>query len=275
MNTRSLISLSLVLALAGCGAGDRDQLADADLDRDLAMPPADTLEVIRDVPAPAEVPVATPAPARAPAQAPAPAPAPAPARPPAPVPVPPPPPAAATPTTYNLAAGTSFDLRASTQISSRTHKAGETFTATLAQAVKDADGNTVIPAGATVTMLIVALAPAANRGDTTGTLTLRATRVEFGGASYEIDARTTTVASQLQGRGVTAGDAAKVGVGAAAGAVAGRVLGGGGRGAVVGGVVGAAAGAAVAAETADRDVVIAQGAQIVIALRDPLVIPRQ
>jgi len=167
-----------------------------------------------------------------------------------------------------------MELRAGKEITSRVNKAGESFTATLAEAVTDAGGRTVIPAGATVTLLIEALAPAENRGDTTGTLRLRATSVAFGGASYDLSARTTTVAYSLKGRGVTAGDAAKVGVGAAAGAVAGQVLGGGSRGRVVGGVVGAAAGAAVAAETADRDVVIASGARIVISLTDALTLPR-
>lgn len=262
MTTRSLLALLASATLAACGGG-----ADADPDRDLAMPPADSLPVLADQPpAVADTPVVVPPPAPAssgtrPAPAPAPVPAPAPA-----------PPPAAAPAGRTLEAGTLIELQAGTEITSRTNKAGETFTATVSQAVTDAQGREVIPAGATVTMLIVALAPAANRGDTTGTLQLRATQVAFGGRSYEVDAPMTTATYQLKGRGVTTGDAAKVGVGAAAGAVAGRVLGGGGRGAVVGGIIGAATGAAVAAETADRDVVIAEGGRIVVSLRDPLTI---
>jgi hypothetical protein len=264
MMSRTLLSLLTVASLAACGGGDDDQLAD--LDRDLAMPPADSLEVISDLPAPDAAPVAPvpqpPAPARPVANRPAPPPPPAPVQP------------GPEPTTVTLGAGTVMELRSSAEITSRTNKAGETFTATVAQAVTDANGRTLVPAGATVTMSIVELAPAANRGDTTGTLVLRATRIAFVGESYELNGRATTVAYELKGRGVTAGGAATVGAGAAAGAVAGRVLGGGSRGTIVGGVIGAATGAAIAAETADRDVVIAEGTRIVIALSDPLVVPR-
>lgn len=264
MISRTLLSLLAAASLAACGGGGDDQLAD--LDRDLAMPPADSLEVISDLPAPAAEPAA-----------PVPQP-PAPARPVTNSPAPPPPPAAVQPgpepSTVTLAAGTVMELRSADSITSRTNKAGETFTATVAQAVTDANGRTLVPAGATVTMSIVELAPAENRGDTTGTLVLRATRIAFGGESYDLNGRATTVAYELKGRGVTTGAAATVGVGAAAGAIAGRVLGGGSRGSVVGGVVGAATGAAIAAETADRDVVIVEGTRIVIALSDPLVVPR-
>jgi hypothetical protein len=70
---------------------------------------------------------------------------------------------------------------------------------------------------------------------------------------------------------VTAGDAAKVGGGAAAGAVAGRVI-GGKSGTVIGAVVGAAVGTGVAVETADRDVVVKPGAPIVFTLTQELVV---
>lgn len=269
MSLRTMFGLALAATLAACsGRSSEEQLAAADsVSRDLGMPPADTGAVLRDLPAPPAATPTTPAPRPTPpAATPAPAPAPSPA--------PAPPPAPAASPTSTLAEGTRLELRAGKEITSRTNKAGETFTATVAEAVTDAAGRTVIPAGATVTMLIVAIKPAANRGDSTGTLELRATQVSFGGETHTIDGSTVSVASTLKGRGVTTGDAAKVGAGAAAGAIAGRILGGGSRGTVVGGVVGAAAGAAVAAETADRDVVVAEGARIVIALRDAVTLPR-
>ncbi|MDZ4675131.1 MAG: hypothetical protein SGI84_11800, partial [Gemmatimonadota bacterium] len=185
-----------------------------------------------------------------------------------------PPPVPAQPATSTLPVGTSMTVSAAKEITSKVNKTGETFTATLGEAVTDASGRTVIPAGAVVTMRIDSIAPSANRGDTTGVLRLRATSVAFGGERYDLDARSTSVAYTLKGQGVTTGAAAKVGVGAVAGAVAGRILGGGKSGSVVGGVVGAATGAAIAAESADRDVVMAAGARIVIALREALIIPR-
>lgn len=267
MIIRSFGSLLLLAALAGCARGSNDEVfvsADS-LDRDLAMPAAESTGVLNDLPAPGAV-IPTPPAGTVKPVLPKPTPAPAPA--------PAPPPAPAAPATSTLAAGTSLELRSEKAITSRTNKAGESFTATLATAVTDASGRVVIPAGATVTLHIEALAPAANRGDTTGTLRLRATNVAFGGGSYPMNGGTTTVAYTLKGRGITTGTAAKVGIGAAAGAVAGRVLGGGSRGSVVGGVVGAATGAAVAAETADRDVVIDLGARIVVSLLEALSLPR-
>jgi len=271
MTRYSIGTLALLVGLAGCGGSSKEgALAAADsLDRDLAMPAAESTAVLNDLPAPAPATppvVATRPPATRPASTPpaAPAPAPAPAPPAAP-------PAAVTST---LAAGTRLEVKSDKAITSRTNKAGESFTATVAEAVSDPSGRVVIPAGATVTFLIEALAPAANRGDTTGTLRLRATTVAFDGNSYPMNGGTTTVAYTLKGRGITTGTAAKVGIGAAAGAVAGRVLGGGSRGSVVGGVVGAATGAAVAAETADRDVVIDLGARIVVSLTAALTLPR-
>ncbi|HEX9394081.1 MAG TPA: hypothetical protein VF923_05490, partial [Gemmatimonadales bacterium] len=65
-----------------------------------------------------------------------------------------------------------------------------------------------------------------------------------------------------KGRGVTKGDAAKVGGGAAAGAILGRILGGNAKGTVIGGIVGGAAGAAVAAGTKSADIVLPKGAHI-------------
>ncbi len=266
MTARSLPALALIVLLAACGGGQGDdQIAAADsLNRDLGMPPVDSSAVLNDLPAPD---AATPPPAPPPAERP-------PVRPAPPPPAPAPAPAPVTPASSVLAAGTALELRSDREISSRTNKAGESFTATLAQAVTDANGRTVIPAGATVTLMIEALAPAENRGDSTGTLRLRATSVAFDGKSLDLSGRNTTVAYTLKGRGVTTGGAATVGAGAAAGAVAGRVLGGGARGTIIGGVIGAASGAAIAAETADRDVVIASGARIVIALSEALTVPR-
>ncbi len=266
MTARSLPALALIVLLAACGGGQGDdQIAAADsLNRDLGMPPVDSSAVLNDLPAPD---AATPPPAPPPAARP-------PVRPAPPPPAPAPAPAPVTPASSVLAAGTALELRSDREISSRTNKAGESFTATLAQAVTDANGRTVIPAGATVTLMIEALAPAENRGDSTGTLRLRATSVAFDGKSLDLSGRNTTVAYTLKGRGVTTGGAATVGAGAAAGAVAGRVLGGGARGTIIGGVIGAASGAAIAAETADRDVVIASGARIVIALSEALTVPR-
>ncbi|MGH7560185.1 MAG: hypothetical protein ACRENB_04110, partial [Gemmatimonadales bacterium] len=165
-----------------------------------------------------------------------------------------------------LAVGTTMDASSTREITSRKNKAGETFTATLAEAVTSSDGRVVIPAGSEVTFTIVQIAPAPNKSAKDGTLRLDATSVMINGQSRPLDAEVTYIEHTLKGRGVTGSEAVKVGAGAAAGAVIGKVI-GGGAGAAAGAVTGAAAGAAVAVETADRDVVIPVGGKIRISLR--------
>jgi uncharacterized membrane protein len=92
-----------------------------------------------------------------------------------------------------------------------------------------------------------------------------------GGGIQKISANVQPVPHELRGRGVTAGDAAKVGVGAAGGAVLGKVIGKDTKGAVIGGVIGAAGGAVVASQTATRDVVVKAKTPVVLVLTQPLV----
>lgn len=262
---------AFALLLSGCGGKDPDGSRSGP-DRDLSLAPVDTSAALADV-AP-EQPEATPSPAPEPPRS---RPTPPPARPAAPAPAPPtpspspapsPPPVAA-PAPRSLASGTTLTLAAVDSFTTQTHKVGQTVTARVPADVKDAEGRTVIPAGATVTLTITQLEVSENKNDP-GKLELRATQVSFGGQSYRLAGLSTSVEHELKGRGVQAGDAAKVGAGAAAGAVVGRVLSGKKKGAVVGGVIGAAAGAAAAANTYDRDVVVAAGAKIVIRLSEAL-----
>ena len=244
MQTRLLVVLALAGA-AACGGGGNDAAKADSLQRDLAMAPADTTAALNDRPAaePAATPAATtPAPAKS---------TPAPRRP--------------APVASRLAQGTTFATAALDSITSRHNRAGETMRVRVSEDVKDAQGRTVIPAGSVVALRIDTLAPAENDADHTGKLHLTPTSVEIGGTSYPLSATVDSVKYSIVGRGVTAGDAAKVGAGAAAGAVAGRLL-GGKRGTAVGAVVGAAGGAAVASQTNDRDVVIRPGNYVRIKL---------
>jgi hypothetical protein len=170
-----------------------------------------------------------------------------------------------------LPAGTVLELAAMDTISSRTNAAGDAVTATIMTDITGEDGSVLVPAGAVIEGVIEEIAPAGGPGGE-GTLVLAFSRVSFGGNTYAMDARTDTLGTEMQGRGVTAGDAAKVGVGAAAGAIAGRILGGRTEGAVVGGVVGAAAGAGIAVATKDRDIVLPAGGLIRLVLAAPMVI---
>ena len=91
------------------------------------------------------------------------------------------------------------------------------------------------------------------------------------GRAYTIPGSVDYVEKHRKGRGVQAGDVAKVGAGAAIGAIAGRII-GGKKGTVIGGAVGAAAGTARAIETVDRDVVVPPGAGITMTLSEDVVL---
>src|SRR5207245_11623631 len=118
-------------------------------------------------------------------------------------------PVAAKPAPLMLAAGTRVPATANDTISTRSAKAGDPFTATVSQDVKDATGRVVIPAGATVSGTITAAEPAPNP-NSTGKIDLSVTNVTVPGKSYRIDAFLVAMDTVMKGRGVTKSDAAKV-----------------------------------------------------------------
>ncbi len=247
-----------VAALLGCAKGEQASQSADSTARNLTLAPTESTAAMKDVPVPAAQPASKPAPAKKPS-------APAPAAKPAAM--------APAPTSLMVAAGTRVSLNASDTITTRSAKAGDAFTATVGQDVKDATGHVVIPAGSTVSGTIVAADPAPNPSSS-GHLTLAVNSVTVRGTSYPVEATVESADTVMKGRGVTGADAAKVGAGAAAGAIAGRLLGKNAKGAVVGGVVGAAAGAAVARQSRDIDVMLPKGAAITIKLTKPLAVKR-
>src|SRR2546425_3400781 len=184
---------------------------------------------------------------------------------------PPPPPPPRRPARARPPVGTTMDMAATDTISSRTAKVGDAFTARVVEDVRDAAGHVVIPAGSVVNGKIADVKPAPNPS-TPGTLTLSVSSITVRGTSYPIEASVDSLETIHRGRGVTSGDAAKVGAGAAAGAILGRVLGGNRKGTIIGGIVGGAAGAAVAHETKDSDIVLPAGAHIIIRLTKELAV---
>ncbi len=258
---KRMLLMVAVLAVAACGQTDKNAdtaLADS-LSRDLELAPVDTSAQLADVPT--QTPAAEPAPPTKPkTTAPrttttTPAPTPAPAT---------PTPSRSAPT---LSAGTVINATAIDTLTSRTHKVGYVFVARTSDDLKDDRGRIVVPAGAEISFTVRAIAPSENKGDTAGVLVLEPTQLMVDGRAYTVHGSVDYVEKYLKGRGVQAGDVAKVGAGAAIGAVAGRII-GGKKGTVIGGAVGAAAGTARAVETADRDVVVPPGAVITMTLNN-------
>jgi hypothetical protein len=269
--SRTRLAALTLLALAACGRGDKSDVASADsLNRDLQLAPVDTTAELNDRPGADTATVATATPAPEPAPAPKPAAKPKPKPKPA-APAPAPAAAAPAPAPSSLAVGTSFSAATDAEIRSHKNKVGDQVTATVATDVKDAAGRVVIPAGSQVTLQVTAIKESENKGDTTGTLTLKPTSVAINGTSQPLAASISGVTTKLEGRGTNAGDIAKVGVGTGVGAVVGRVIGGSSKGAIIGGIIGGAVGTQRAVETKDRDVVLPQGTSVTLTLDDKLV----
>jgi hypothetical protein len=160
-------------------------------------------------------------------------------------------------------------------ISSRTDKAGGTFTARVSKPVKDGAGLVVIPAGSTLHLTLVELQPANDKSAADGRISVVLSAVTVGGKQFPVSGEVTSMAHVLKGRGVGTTEVGKTAAGAVVGGVAGRVIGGNATGTVIGAVVGGAAGAAVAVETANRDVVVVAGSPITVTLRGPVTISFQ
>jgi Glycine zipper len=175
------------------------------------------------------------------------------------------------PVSLTVPAGTHVDMTINQELSSRKNKPGDTFTAKVVGDIRDAAGTIVIPDGATANGSVVAVKPAPNRR-TPGTLTVALSTLEANGKTFPIRATIDSVHREYRKQSVNAGDAAKVGIGAAAGAVVGQVLSKNTKGTVIGAVVGGIAGAGVAVETKDMDIVIPDGSHIIVTVTEPMTV---
>ena len=248
MKRFAIVAIAIAVGLSACQKSQDQSQASDSTARNLTLAPADSTATMRDVPDQNQKAAPPPVTRRN---------------------TPPPPPAR--PAMARLGVGAKLDVAASDTISSRTAKVGDPFTARVVEDVRNASGKVVVPAGAVVHGSITAVKPAPNPR-TPGTLTLSVASITVRGTSYPIEASVDSLETIHKGRGVTSGDAAKVGGGAVAGAILGRVLGGNKKGTIIGGIVGGAAGAAVAHETKDSDIVLPAGAHIIIRLTKELAV---
>ena len=241
MRTMKMMSMIVTIALAAvaCSAPG-------------SQPPAEG-QPAADAPAAAEPGASQPAAAAAAAPAPAPAPAPV---------APPPPPK---PRVAHLNAGHVLTIRTTRELSTKTAKTGDPFSAVLEEPIS-VDGWVVAATGAKVDGRIVE----ADKGG----------RIK-GKASLSIELTSLTLADGRKVEIVTSPvsneaaanrkkDAAKVGVAAGAGAAIGAIA-GGGQGAAIGALVGGGAGAAMRGEAA----VIGAETPVSFELRSPVTIREQ
>ncbi len=166
--------------------------------------------------------------------------------------------------------GTLFSVALGRELSTQNVAVGDTFTATLDSGL-DAEGETVVPAGAVLHGEVTAVQKSGGAGQT-AVLKLNFSRVAFAGASYPVAVTIVEATTSASERTTTGEAATRIGVGAAAGAVLGRIIGGDTEGAIIGGAVGAAAGSAIVLGTRDVDAVLPAGSIMELRLDEPLVV---
>lgn len=174
-----------------------------------------------------------------------------------------PPSAAAKPSTITLPSGTVLTVRIGESLSSKTSKAGETFTASLAEPI-EINGTTVIPTGADATGHVTTAVPKGRfKGE--AKLGIVLDTITTNGKKYDL--KTTSVNRSEAGKGKRTG--AMIGGGAGLGALVGG-LAGGGKGAAIGALAGAGAGTAGAAYTGNKDITIPVEAAMSFKLLEPV-----
>ncbi len=257
----SAIALAAAFSVAACG--EKPPVDDV-RDVNLAAPTVAEPE-LQDVAVATAPPPVTP-PAAPPAQRPRPTPVTSPPTtpPPAPVPVTP-----ARAEYGEIAAGTTMFVRTSAQLCTDTHKVGDRFTASVAEAVAGTEGVT-IPAGATATVQVTESVRGENDANKVK-FAFKVVSLSFGGDTYDVVGANVVSAPVEKVRRQTTGDQAKkVATGAAIGAIAGQVMGRNTRSTVVGGAIGAAGGAVAANATADYDGCVGANSRLQVELASGL-----
>ncbi len=163
-----------------------------------------------------------------------------------------------------IPAGSEISLTSNTRVCTNTHKVGQRFSATVANAVEGSNG-AVIPAGATATVEITELSRSENANDKIN-MGFRVVSVSFGGKTYPVSATTTYANIDRVKNQPKDKDIQKVVGGAAVGAILGQILGKSTKATVIGAAAGAAAGTGAAAATANYEGCVPNGGRITITL---------
>ena len=167
-----------------------------------------------------------------------------------------------------IPSGTSLALKSNARVCTNTYTVGQTFTASLANAVSGSNGAT-IPAGADVTLEVTNLKRSENVNDKI-VMEFAVKSVTFGGKTYPVSGTVASadverVRNQPKGK-----DAQKVATGAVVGAIAGQIFGKNTKSTIIGAAAGAAAGGAPAAATSNYEGCVPEGGAIAVDLSAPL-----
>lgn len=166
-------------------------------------------------------------------------------------------------TSRSLPVGTTMQVRLNEELGTDRSKVGDTFTATVLNDVRAADGSVAVPSGATVRGTVTAVDDSDDATDA-AVIKLDFNQLTISGNNYPFDAR--IEATELEQKGDTREETLKkAGVGAAAGAVLGAVLGDADlKNILAGAALGAAAGTAISLGAGDVEGVLPVGTVLTI-----------
>jgi len=167
-----------------------------------------------------------------------------------------------------IPSGTDLALRSNARVCTNTYTVGQTFTASLANAVSGSNGAT-IPAGANVTLEVTQLKRSENVNDKI-VMEFAVRSVSFGGKTYPVTGTVSSADVERVRNQPKNKDAQKVATGAVVGAIAGQILGKNTKSTIIGAAAGAAAGAGVAAGTSNYEGCVPDGGAIAVSLSAPL-----
>jgi len=170
-----------------------------------------------------------------------------------------------TPASANsLPAGTTMTARLEQSLGTKSSKVGDKFTATTTQAVVAQNGQTVIPAGATVYGHVTGLHSPTVTGEQ-AVIRLDFDSLAVSGRGYPFKASINSVATAGQTTGSTSATVRAAAAGGAAGAVLGAVISGGDLDKIVaGGLLGAAAGTVISLGRGDVESVLPAGSILTV-----------
>jgi hypothetical protein len=161
-----------------------------------------------------------------------------------------------------LPAGTDLPLRTNERIDSREVVEGQTFSAQIAEDIRDTDGSIAIPRGSDARLVT-------RRLEGNGDITLDVESITVEGRRYRVSTADQELVNNRDGVGANKRTGQFVGGGAVLGAIIGAIA-GGGKGAAIGAAAGAGAGAGAQIVTQGKEVHVPAEAVIRFRLDRPL-----
>lgn len=185
-----------------------------------------------------------------------------------------------TPRLFTVPADTIIRARMNAQLSSRTARVGDRFSANVAEPVYAAGGTEVVPVGSKVWGRVSSVSRAQRRKP--GSITVHFNQVELpNGVRHTINGSLTTLQADdvnadnegsVEGRGNRNRDAVFIGGGAATGAIIGAIA-GGGKGAAIGAILGGAAGTGARVYEREQEAEVKSGTEFGVILNRAVSLP--